>query len=367
MPGAGQASGGHGGARRQSPARQSPTDHRCGQAWVVSLACQKAKDHGYPHELWTTRLLAQHIREHAEAAGYPCLARLAQGTVSKILTRHAVKPHKVRYYLERRDAAFDAKMADVLCVYREVAILQESDTAATNVAIISCDEKPGLQAIGNAAPDWPPQPGLHAAFARDHDDKRHGTLSLIAGIDLLTGVVHACVEDRHRSREFIGFLKRLDEAYPAGTAIRLILDNHSSHVSKETKAWLAAHVNQRANGAHRGFWCRRAGGSAQGDDEPHIGAPLDPYLWITLSRLLLSCLPEDLQVQQVLTEPDRIIIFSKPKSPACCCPLCGHTSERVHSHYLRTLADLPWQGQIAVAPRRALRHAAVRSRTASRH
>jgi transposase len=215
------------------------------KAWVVSLACQKAKDNGYPHEFWTTRLLAQHIRTHAEAAGYPCLTRLAQGTVSKILARHAVRPHKVRYYLERHAAAFDAKMADVLCVYREVAILQESDTAALNVAIISGDEKLGLQAIGNTAPDLPPQPGSQAAFARDHEYKRHGTLSLIAGIDLLTGTVHACVEDCHRSREFIGFLQWLDAAYPTDTAITLILDNHSTHVSKKTKAWLTAQPEGR--------------------------------------------------------------------------------------------------------------------------
>ena len=65
------------------------------------------------------------------------------------------------------------------------------------------------------------------------------TLSLLAGIDLVTGKVHALVKDRHRSREFIEFLKLLDAAYPAHTAIKLILDNHSAHVSKETRAWLA--------------------------------------------------------------------------------------------------------------------------------
>jgi len=215
------------------------------RAWLISLACQKAKDLGYPHELWTTRLLARHVREHAAAVGHPCLAGIVQGTVCKILARHEVKPHKVRYYLERRDEAFEAKMADVLCVYREVAIVRASETAETNVAIISYDEKPGIQAIANTAPDLPPQPGSHAAFARDHEYQRHGTLSLLAGIDLLTGKVHACVEDRHRSREFVGFLKRLDEAYPADTAIKLILDNHSAHISKETKAWLATQPEGR--------------------------------------------------------------------------------------------------------------------------
>ena len=63
--------------------------------------------------------------------------------------------------------------------------------------------------------------------------------SLLAGIDLLTGKVHALVRDRHRSREFVEFLKLLDAAYPAHTTIKLILDNHSAHISKETKAWLA--------------------------------------------------------------------------------------------------------------------------------
>src|SRR5271156_6602014 len=209
------------------------------KAWLVSLACQKAKALGYPHELWTTRLLAGHVREHAAVAGHPCLQNVVQGTVCKILARHDIKPHKVRYYLERRDEAFETKMAEVLCVYREVAVLRASQTLGTEVAIISYDEKPGIQAIDNTAPDLPPQPGSHPSFARDHEYKRHGTLSLLAGIDLLTGKVHASIEDRHRSREFVGFLKRLDAAYPADTAIKVILDNHSAHVSKETNKWLA--------------------------------------------------------------------------------------------------------------------------------
>ena len=67
----------------------------------------------------------------------------------------------------------------------------------------------------------------------------------MAGIDLLNGKVHALVKDRHRSREFVEFLKLLDAAYPADTAIKLILDNHSAHISKETKAWLAAQPDGR--------------------------------------------------------------------------------------------------------------------------
>ena len=212
------------------------------KAWLTSLACRKAKELGYPHELWTTRLLARHAREHGPAEGHACLASLAQGTVCKILDQEEVKPHKVRYYLEQRDPEFSEKMAEVLCVYRRVKLkvaVASKKKPSDAVAIISYDEKPGIQAIATTSPDLPPEPHVHATFARDHEYKRHGTVSLLAGIDLLTGKVHALVKDRHRSREFIEFLKLLDAAYPAHTAIHLILDNHSAHVSRETRAWLA--------------------------------------------------------------------------------------------------------------------------------
>ena len=222
---------------------REPTITLEAKAWLVSLACRKAKDLGYPHELWTTRLLARHARAYGPAEGHACLADLVQGTVCKILDQDEVKPHKVRYYLERRDPEFAEKMAEVLCVYRQVKILKQAAAASKKkrprVAIISYDEKPGIQAIATMAPDLPPEPGVHTTFTREHEYKRHGTVSLLAGIDLVTGKVHALVKDRHRSREFIEFLKLLDAAYPARTAIRLILDNHSAHISRETKAWLA--------------------------------------------------------------------------------------------------------------------------------
>lgn len=226
---------------RPRPGRE-PTITAEAKAWLVSLACHKAKELGYPHEVWTTRLLARHAREHGPAAGHACLSNLAQGTVCKILDKHEVKPHKVRYYLDRRDPDFEEKMAQVLCVYREVEILKEAAAASEPseaVAIVSYDEKPGVQAIGTTAPDLPPKPGVHPAFGRDHEYVRHGTLSLLGGIDLVTGKVHALVKDRHRSREFIEFLELLDAAYPPDAAIKVILDNHSAHISQETKAWLA--------------------------------------------------------------------------------------------------------------------------------
>ena len=110
----------------------------------------------------------------------------------------------MRYYLVRRDPGFEPKLLEVLCVYREVQVLKKaaakSRTPGKPVAIVSYDEKPGIQAIATTAPDLPPVPGVHATFARDHEYKRHGTLSLLAGIDLLSVKVHALVRDRHRRR-----------------------------------------------------------------------------------------------------------------------------------------------------------------------
>src|SRR3974390_3880083 len=195
---------------RPRPGKE-PTITPEAKAWLVSLACDKAKEHGYPHELWTTRLLARHAREHGPSAGHQCLADLVQGTVCKILGKEDIKPQKVRYYLERRDAEFEQKMAQVLCVYREVQVLKKaaakSKKSAQSAAIVSYDEKPGIQVIATTAPDLPPVPNVHATFARDHEYKSHGTLSLLAGIDLLTGKVYALVRDRHRSREFGEFPK----------------------------------------------------------------------------------------------------------------------------------------------------------------
>lgn len=215
------------------------------RAWVVSLACKKPKELGYSYELWTTRLLAQHVRNHCHDAGHPSLGRLGRGTVSKILSKGGVKPHKVEYYLENRDPEFQAKMVQVLCVYKEVQLLrEEGKDVSSMIAILSYDEKPGIQAIGVTSPDLPPVPGKHPAISRDYEYVRHGTVSLMAGIDLLTGRVHGVPVDRHRSREFVAFLNLVDGAYPKTATIRVILDNHSAHISKETRAYLASQPNR---------------------------------------------------------------------------------------------------------------------------
>jgi transposase len=221
-----------------------PTLSAEARIWVVALACQKPKDLGYAQELWTTRLLAKHVRKHGVAAGHPSLQRLSRGTVSKILRAQAVQPHKIHYYLERRDPMFETKMKQVLHVYKQVEIWHQAGAPSELTAVLSYDEKPGIQALENTAPDLPPVPGEHPAIGRDHEYVRHGTLSLLAGIDLWSGEVLGLVRDRHRSAEFIEFLRLADTHYPTASRIRMVLDNHSAHISRETRAYLATVPNR---------------------------------------------------------------------------------------------------------------------------
>ena len=226
---------------------KNPIINSADKAWVVHLACTKPKDLGYAAELWTRKALAEHVRQHAQAAGHPNLTRAAKSTVQRILDEPQVKPHKVRYYLERRDPEFENKMKEVLLVYQEVMVQNKGAAASgmtPSVITVSIDEKPGLQAIENTAPDLPPVPGKHAEVGRDYEYKRHGTLSILASLDLHDGHVVARVEERHRSREFVALLKDLDGYYPQGVTIRIILDNHSAHISKETRAYLATRPNR---------------------------------------------------------------------------------------------------------------------------
>ncbi len=126
-------------------------------------------------------------------------------------------------------------------VYQEVNLQndsQSSDNVHPSVITVSVDEKPGVQAIDTVAPDLPPKPGRHKSTGRDYEYKRLGTVSILAALDLHDGKIIAQVHDRHRSREFIELLKELDSYYPKESTIRIVLDNHSAHVSKETMKFL---------------------------------------------------------------------------------------------------------------------------------
>jgi len=129
-------------------------------------------------------------------------------------------------------------MANVLQVYKEVAIVNDNRGEQGKMTTISYDEKPGIQAIKNIAPQLQPVPGKHQTIKRDYEYKRLGTLTLLAGIDLHTGRIIPLVNERHRSKEFTKFLDLVDQAYPPDWKIRIILDNHTAHVSKETAKYL---------------------------------------------------------------------------------------------------------------------------------
>lgn len=212
------------------------------KAWVINLACQKPTAYGYAAEMWTRSALADHARKHAPEAGHDCLKKAGKATIQRILDEHPLRPHKMAYYEERRDPEFEQKMAEVLCVYKEINLQNEAEKAGDTrpVITVSVDEKPGVQAIRNIAPDIMPEPGKQSRMMRDYEYKRLGTLSILAALDLHDGHVIAQVHDRHRSSEFISLLKEMDAYYPAESSIRIILDNHSAHISKETMNYLAS-------------------------------------------------------------------------------------------------------------------------------
>jgi len=212
--------------------------------WVVSLACTKPKDLGYAAETWSRQSLAQHVRKHALESGHISLQKAAKATIQRILSEHPIRPHKIAYYCERRDPEFEQKMQDIITVYKEVSLYQKNDGISPPIATVSVDEKPGVQAIANLADDILPNPEKNSRLLRDYEYKRLGTVSILAALDLHDGHVIAQVHERHRSREFISLLNELDDYYPQHYQIRIILDNHSAHISKETRAYLATKPNR---------------------------------------------------------------------------------------------------------------------------
>lgn len=213
-------------------------------AWITDVACQRPVDLGYAQELWTLKNLHKHIQNNAIAAGYPRLETITKPMVQKILKRSDIKPHKIRYYCEKRDPDFENKMHEVLVVYKQVSMQFDDDgniiipDDEPMVHTISCDEKPGIQAIATTGDDLRPTVS-NGCVMRDHEYVRLGTLSLLAGIDLLTGEAIPLVSETHKSSDFIKLLKKLDAKYPEGDIVRIICDNHSAHKSKEVQNYLA--------------------------------------------------------------------------------------------------------------------------------
>ena len=215
------------------------------KAWIINIACQKPTSFGYAAETWTYAKLTSHINKNAEAAGFVRLSTIHKSTVHTILDAAEIKPFRIKYYCENRDPQFDEKMHNVLLVYKQLSFQFDEDgnfipweEDEEIVHILSYDEKPGIQAIATTSEDLLPDQN-NGTINRDYEYRRLGTLSLMAAIDLQTGEAIPLVSESHTSADYISFLKMLDEKYPKGDKIRIVLDNLGVHTSATTREYLA--------------------------------------------------------------------------------------------------------------------------------
>jgi transposase len=173
--------------------------------------------------VWTHRLLSEQLRLGALA--------VSASQVGRILRAVDLKPHLVRGWLTRpADPEFFTRAADVCDLYR---------TCPPDAVVISVDEKTGITARSRKHPDQPARPGQRTR--REFEYVRHGTVSIVAALNVHTGQVLTERIDKNDAETFIGFLRLLDRSIPKNTTIHLVMDNGSSHVAKKTKAWLTAH------------------------------------------------------------------------------------------------------------------------------
>lgn len=219
------------------------------KAWIINVACQKPVELGYSAETWTYARLTNHINTTAESAGYTRLSTITKTSIKNILDAAQIKPFRIQYYCENRDPDFESKMHQVLIVYKQIELLFDENgellipAGEQDIHTVSYDEKPGIQAIATTSPDLNPT-RENGTIKRDYEYKRLGTVSLLAAIDLLTGEAIPLVRDTHNSDDFIDFLKILNERYPEGDTIQVILDNHSVHISKKVKQFLLTLPNR---------------------------------------------------------------------------------------------------------------------------
>ena len=171
---------------------------------------------------WSHALIAGHLRERGLA--------ISPATVGRVLAEAKVRPHKVRGWLNRADdPAFWVRAGQICRLYLN---------PPPGTVLISVDEKTGIQAKSRKHPQIPARPGRDAR--REFEYVRHGTVSIIAAMNVTTGEVIAERIDNNDSAAFTGFLAMLHQMIPPPLRIHLIMDNGSSHTSAATRAWLAA-------------------------------------------------------------------------------------------------------------------------------
>lgn len=177
-----------------------------------------------PETVWTHTTIAEHLlQEHR--------IPISASQTGRILRDLDVKPHLVRGWLNRPpDPAFFTKAKDICELYIN---------PPPDAVLLSIDEKTGIQAKSRKYPSRAVAPGW--ATRREFEYRRHGTVSLMAAMNVVDGTVLANIIERNDSVTFIKFLTEIDQAIPRHLDIHLVMDNGSSHTSKVTKAWLRAH------------------------------------------------------------------------------------------------------------------------------
>ena len=166
---------------------------------------------------WSTRLLASKLR-------------ISQSTVSRVWRAFGLQPHRAETFKLSTDPLFIDKVRDIVGLYLN---------PPTQAMVLCVDEKSQIQALDRTQPILPLAPGLPER--RTHDYERHGTTTLFAALDLATGQVIGELHRRHRSKEFLAFLRTVEANVPAQLEVHLILDNYGTHKTPSVKAWLARH------------------------------------------------------------------------------------------------------------------------------
>ncbi len=155
---------------------------------------------------------------------------VSPSTVQRVWSARGLKPHLVKTFKLSNDKRFEEKLVDVVGVYLN---------PPENAVVLCMDEKSSVQALDRTQASLPMKKGR--AGTMTHDYKRHGTTTLFAALNVLTGAVIGECLPRHRHQEFLTFLRRIDKETPKGLDIHMILDNYATHKHPNVKAWLVKH------------------------------------------------------------------------------------------------------------------------------
>ena len=157
-------------------------------------------------------------------------AGVSKDTVQRVWAARGLKPHLVKTFKLSNDPKFEEKLIDVVGLYLN---------PPENAIVLCMDEKSSVQALDRTQPSLPMVKGR--AQTMTHDYKRHGTTTLFAALDVLTGKVIGSCLPKHRHQEFLKFLRTIDREVPKGLGIHMILDNYATHKHPDVTAWLDKH------------------------------------------------------------------------------------------------------------------------------